>query len=196
MRAVLRRLGVSPSMVVALVALLVALGGTSYAALKLPRNSVGSAQIKKNAVTSSKVKARSLRLSDLSSSARNGLDGERGPQGPKGDTGPPGPPGSGIGSTGALTITYRTAPGSVGPATGPADDRQSAISGPVTAPCAAGEHATGGGATLQTPAQMAVVESAPAAGGNGWTVRVVNDEVPGQSFTVIAACVVSNAIGG
>jgi hypothetical protein len=185
----------SPSMVVAFVALLVALGGTSYAALKLPRNSVGSAQIKKNAVTSSKVKARSLRLSDFSTSTRSALDGERGPQGPKGDVGPPGPPGSGTGPTGALTITYRTAPGTVGPATGPADDRQSTLSAPVTAQCAAGEHATGGGATLSATQQMAVVESAPSAGGNGWTVRVVNDEVPGQTFTVVAACVVSNAIG-
>jgi hypothetical protein len=157
---------------------------------------VGSAQIKKNAVTSSKVKARSLRLSDFSTSARNGLDGERGPQGPKGDTGPPGPPGGGTGPTGALTITYRTQGGTVGPATGPVDDRQSALSDPVTASCAAGEHATGGGATLSAAPQMAIIESGPAAGGNGWTVRVTNDEVPGQTFTVVAACVVSNAIGG
>ena len=36
------------------------LGGTGYAALKLPRNSVGSVQIKKSAVTSAKVKDGSL----------------------------------------------------------------------------------------------------------------------------------------
>ena len=40
---------------VGLLALLIALGGTSYAAAKLPRNSVGSAQLKRNAVTSVKV---------------------------------------------------------------------------------------------------------------------------------------------
>jgi hypothetical protein len=43
-------------MVVACVALSVALGGTSYAAIKLPANSVGTKQLKKNAVTSIKVK--------------------------------------------------------------------------------------------------------------------------------------------
>jgi hypothetical protein len=46
----------SPALVVAFVALLVALGGTSYAAFTLPKNSVGSKQLKKNAVTTSKIK--------------------------------------------------------------------------------------------------------------------------------------------
>ena len=41
----------SPAMIVALAALFVALGGTSYAAFSLPKNSVGSAQIKRGAVT-------------------------------------------------------------------------------------------------------------------------------------------------
>ena len=35
----------SPAMIVALAALFVALGGTSYAAFSLPKNSVGSAQM-------------------------------------------------------------------------------------------------------------------------------------------------------
>ena len=52
----LRRLTPSPAMVVACIALTVALGGTSYAALTLPRNSVGTKQLKKNAVTTLKVK--------------------------------------------------------------------------------------------------------------------------------------------
>jgi len=46
----------SPAFVIALVALFVALGGTTYAATSLPKNSVGSKQLKKNAVTSSKIK--------------------------------------------------------------------------------------------------------------------------------------------
>jgi hypothetical protein len=52
----LTRLRPSPAMVVACLALGIALGGTSYAAIKLPRNSVGTKQLKKNAVTSLKVK--------------------------------------------------------------------------------------------------------------------------------------------
>ena len=42
--------------VVATIALFIALGGASYAALKLPRNSVGARQLKKNAVTGAKIK--------------------------------------------------------------------------------------------------------------------------------------------
>jgi hypothetical protein len=46
----------SPALVISLAALFVALGGTTYAAVGLPKNSVGSRQLKKNAVTSAKIK--------------------------------------------------------------------------------------------------------------------------------------------
>jgi hypothetical protein len=46
----------SPALVVAVVALFVALGGTTYAATSLGKNSVGTAQLKKNAVTAQKIK--------------------------------------------------------------------------------------------------------------------------------------------
>lgn len=42
----------SPAFVLSLLALFVALGGTTYAAATLPKNSVGTKQLKKNAVTS------------------------------------------------------------------------------------------------------------------------------------------------
>jgi hypothetical protein len=42
-------------MVVALLALFIAMGGASYAAIKIPKNSVGSAQLKTNAVVSTKI---------------------------------------------------------------------------------------------------------------------------------------------
>jgi hypothetical protein len=45
----------SPAFVVACIALLVALGGTSYAAFSLPKNSVGTKQIKNGAVTGPKI---------------------------------------------------------------------------------------------------------------------------------------------
>ena len=81
---------------IGLLALLIALGGTSYAAATLAANSVGSKQIKKdavtsseikkNAVTSSKVKNGSLQKGDF---AANQLPA--GPQGPQGPQGPAGP---------------------------------------------------------------------------------------------------------
>jgi hypothetical protein len=46
----------SPALVISLIALFVALGGTTYAATSLPKNSVGTKQLKKNAVTGSKIK--------------------------------------------------------------------------------------------------------------------------------------------
>lgn len=50
----------SPAMVVACIALMVALGGTSYAAIALAANSVGTKQLKRGAVTGVKVRNNAL----------------------------------------------------------------------------------------------------------------------------------------
>src|SRR3954466_7923748 len=73
--------------VVSYLALFVALGGTSYAALKLPANSVGTKQIKRHAVTPSKLS------SGVLSSLRGGT-GPKGDPGAKGDPGTNGAPGT------------------------------------------------------------------------------------------------------
>jgi hypothetical protein len=80
-------------MIVACAALLVALGGTSYAAIKLAPNSVGTAQLKNGAVTFRKVKAHSLRASNFASGQLPA--GPTGPAGPAGPQGPAGPAGGG-----------------------------------------------------------------------------------------------------
>jgi hypothetical protein len=89
------RLAPSPAMVVSCIALLVALGGVGYAATALPRNSVGTAQLKRNAVTSIKVKDRSLLARDFRRGqlprGPRGLTGATGAKGDKGDKGDPGP---------------------------------------------------------------------------------------------------------
>jgi hypothetical protein len=52
----MKRFHPSPALGISLIALFVALGGTSYAAINsLPRNSVGTTQLKASAVTSSKI---------------------------------------------------------------------------------------------------------------------------------------------
>jgi hypothetical protein len=81
----------SPAMVIAIVALVVALGGTGYAAVTLPANSVGTAQLKKDAVTSLKVKNGSLLRGDFK--AGQIPAGPAGPEGPAGGAGPAGPAG-------------------------------------------------------------------------------------------------------
>jgi len=83
----------SPSMIVALLALSIALGGTSYAATKLAKNSVGEKQIKKNAVTNTKIKANavtSAKVKDRSLAARD-FQANSLPAGPRGATGATGP---------------------------------------------------------------------------------------------------------
>jgi hypothetical protein len=68
MKRIVKRLP-SPALVVACVALAVALGGTSYAAIKLPRNSVGTKQLQKNAVVATKLRARSVGPQKLQNNA-------------------------------------------------------------------------------------------------------------------------------
>jgi hypothetical protein len=55
----------SPAMIVAIAALVMAMGGVGYAATSLPKNSVGTKQIKKNAVTTAKVKNHTLTGKDI-----------------------------------------------------------------------------------------------------------------------------------
>jgi hypothetical protein len=86
---------------VGLLALFIALGGTSYAATALSRNSVGPRELKRGAVASAEVKNGTLMKRDLRPQLVEGLKGATGPAGPKGDPGPAeGPAG------GALTGTY------------------------------------------------------------------------------------------
>jgi hypothetical protein len=79
----------SPALVIACLALAVALGGTSYAAVSLPANSVGTTQLKNNAVVASKVRRGSLRLYNFAANdipkGDRGADGLPGPKGDKGD---------------------------------------------------------------------------------------------------------------
>ena len=65
-----------------------ALGGTTYAAISLPARSVGTPQLKPDAVTSVKVKNGTLKLVDFAAGqVPDGPRGAQGPAGRKGDTG-------------------------------------------------------------------------------------------------------------
>ena len=114
MRKLLRR--PSPAMIVACLALLVALGGTSVAAVsQLARNSVGTPQLRtgavtnpklrNNAVNSAKVRPRSLLRSDFApGQLPAGPVGPQGPAGPAGAAGPAGP----AGAISAVTVRTNT----------------------------------------------------------------------------------------
>src|SRR5215203_4005108 len=132
MKGILRRLRPSPAMVVACTALLFAMTGAGYAAGMLGPNTVGTKQLKKNAVISSKVKNRSLLAVDFKAGQLpKGAKGDPGAPGAPGQQGPPGTPADttklgrvaqGTGSAGApcptgglasIAQTTLTVPGSV-----------------------------------------------------------------------------------
>ena len=80
---------------IGLLALFIALGGSSYAAVGLAKDSVGARQLKTNAVRSAEVKDRSLLAKDFRrGQLPRGATGPQGPTGPAGPVGPPGPAGA------------------------------------------------------------------------------------------------------
>lgn len=102
----MRRFKPSPAMVVALLALVVALGGSAFAAgyvvtrsSQIKDGAVTGQDVKNGSLTGADVKSRSLVASDFKDSVR----GPVGPQGPKGDKGDPGPTGQ-LPSTAMLTF--------------------------------------------------------------------------------------------
>jgi hypothetical protein len=104
----------SASLVVATVALFVALGGAGYAVVSLPRNSVGTPQLKNSAVNSAKVRDRSLLARDFKAgqlpqgnTGPQGLPGPVGATGPAGAQGPAGEQGA-TGAAGAVGPTWGT----------------------------------------------------------------------------------------
>jgi hypothetical protein len=155
--------------VTSFIALTVALGGTSYAAIKLPSNSVGSSQIKRsgvassdiraNAVTGAKVKDGSLQAADFAANAvPRGAAGATGATGPAGAPGAPGTPGTpGLLSGTVVRRTDIALP--AGAAVGVAGASTSAF-----ATCAAGEKIVGGSANIGNvtdPPTQEVVVSRP-----------------------------------
>jgi hypothetical protein len=178
-------------------ALFVALGGTSYAAIKIPKNSVSSAQIKKsavansdlraNAVTTDKVKDGSLVVADFGAGQLPaGPRGLTGATGPKGDQGLPGTPGA-TGTTGPATVQHFQA----------AADLADGVKASYDVYCPAGQQAIGGGvrgddtaseATSVTSSRPAISSSnteppASGQGFTGWRVTVTN--LPGGVTTGI-----------
>jgi hypothetical protein len=162
--------GLSYGNVVGTLALFIALGGVSYAAVTLPARSVGTKQLKSEAVTSAKVKNGTLRKGDFKDGLLpRGKRGEPGQDGQPGDGGPPGqrgrdgapgengtpgapgaagPPGPG-GSAGAAGDD-----GSIGP-TGPAGPAgahgDSGPTGPTGPTGAGGPQGPGGPQGVQGP---------------------------------------------
>jgi hypothetical protein len=70
--------------VTATLALVLAIGGSSYAAISLPRNSVGSSQLRKSSVGTRVLRNHGVHETDLAPRTRRALRGQRGSTGPAG----------------------------------------------------------------------------------------------------------------
>ena len=153
----------SPATVVAALALLVALGGTSVAAVsQIPRNSVGAAQLKANAVTNPKLASNAITSAEVRNGSLIRADFRPG-QLPAGPTGPQGPQGT-PGVSGREQVTVE----SPLTATGPKN---------ITATCPAGKKVLGGGVELGGAGRnrVSATENKPS-GDNAWE---------GEAFEVV-----------
>lgn len=169
-----RRYLPSPAMVVACIALAVALGGTSYAAIKLPRNSVGTAQLKRGAVTGIKVK-------------RNSLTGVQINEGRLGRV-----PSAAVADAAASAATADSATSANSSPVSRLDYSASNTfpilpggSAHLSANCPTGLNATGGGAKLVDPANGDIADSNPV-GKTGW--EATGFSATAQSMTVYVIC--------
>lgn len=179
-------------MAVAFVALMVALGGTSWAVAALPKGSVGTKQLKRNAVAKANIKANAVDAGKVANDSLTGQDIKESSlaQVPSA--------GSAANSThanaaGAVDrIVFRSAPGAVPPAP---DATSSSLAG-ATASCDPGTHAASGGARLDDPDNTSLVDSYPDGGGRSWSVHVDNgDPASAHGFTVFVVCVPSLGVG-
>jgi hypothetical protein len=185
-----RRLRPSPAMVVAFVALLVALGGTSYAAVKLAANSVQTKHIKNSAVTGAKVKANTITGADVNEATLAGIKSAEAQRA--------------IRAVGIEKVTIKSAPFAlaVAPQTPCPGTPPGSCFLPVTqftvgnVGCDAGEIAIAGGAHVDDFQTNHVSDSYPT-GGTGWAATAGNDDVlRPHGFTVYAICVPGTAVGG
>jgi hypothetical protein len=113
--------------VIAIAALFIALGGVSYAAIKVPAGSVGTKQLKNNAVSGKKLKKNAVAGAKVRNGSLAAVDFAPG-QLPAGATGPQGQTGL-AGSDGAAGTTGAT--GATG-ATGPVGDTGSSSTAVMT----------------------------------------------------------------
>jgi hypothetical protein len=185
-------------MVVALVALAVALGGTSYAAVKLAPRSVGSKELKRSSVTRIHLRNNAVigaKVADDSLTGRDVAESSLG-QVPSAAQAANAAHGD---SSGALDQVFDKVVPSTAPAAKPDPADPTATipaSASATATCDAGHLVVGGGAKVENVDLMGIQHSFPDAGGRAWTATVANDDAAGpHAFTVYAICVPAGAGG-
>jgi hypothetical protein len=159
--------------VIATLALFVALGGSSYAALQLPRNSVGPTQLKKNAVTAAKIKRNAVTAAKIK---RNAVTGSKINEATLG-TIPQAAAADALGNLDYNSATF---------ANPPEADSTGAVS------CDPGQRVVGGGVKVDDILNQNEDESYPR-GTDGWSGAVFNSGTDMRNFTVFVIC--TSAVG-
>jgi hypothetical protein len=190
-----RRLIPTPSMGVAVTALVVALGGTSYAVVTPSPRSVGSKELKRNAVTAAKIKRNAVTSSKVRNDSLTGRDINEGSLGPVAratlaDRATSVDQAARAGIAGGLDrVVYRVATVAAPPAPAPGESSTAS----ATARCDPGQLVVGGGARLDE--QMSLVDSYPEAAGS-WVAHVNNDDpLAARTATVYAICITASTPG-
>lgn len=168
-----RRTFPAPATVIASLALLVALGGTSVAAVSaLPRSSVGTAQLKGGAVTTAKLSGGAVTSAKVRNGSLLGVDFAPGQL-------PPGPQGP-AGLNAREDILAETAVDSASPKT-------------VRATCSAGKKALGGGVEVGGAGRnrVTVTENLPA-GDNAWEAEAFEAVATGQTWKLEVHAICAN----
>ena len=182
------------SNVVALMALFVALGGASYAAIKVPKNSVGTRQIKNRAVTAAKLRKNSVNSAKVRNRLLRAVDFRKGqlPRGATGPLGPVGPPGATglageIGPTGLQgAIGLPGATGEAGPQGVTGEAGPQGVTGDAGPQGATGETGATGATGLSTTAVMTGYTSLPTGGSRVFGVSGVTSSAdPNSPFPVV-----------
>jgi hypothetical protein len=177
------RLRANYANVTATLALFVALGGGAYAATALPARSVGSKQLKKNAVVRAKIKKNAVNGSKVADGSLRGADIKETSLAPV----PSADNATHATSAAALDkLTYKTAAGTAPPGGG--------AGAGATATCDAGQHVVGGGVRVDDPATANVIDSYPDAANTAWSGRAYAGPTP-VNFTVFAVCASATTTG-
>jgi hypothetical protein len=168
--------------VMSVIALFIALGGTGYAAITLPKNSVGAGQIKTNGVGGPEIRKNAVRSGEVKNGALRAVDFATGqlPAGPQGLQGIQGTQGiqGARGTFGDITVQFEQS-------AAPLADNTSAS---YTVHCPDGQRGIGGGArgdatdseftnvTSSRPVISTTNAGAPVDGGSftGWRTTVRN----------------------
>jgi hypothetical protein len=166
----------SPAMIVACIALAIALGGTSYAAIRLPAGSVGTKQLKRGAVTGVKVKRNALgglqinearlarvpraTLADRASDATTADTADQATRAP------------------VTRLDYRQSTAVAIPITGHVR---------ATVSCDTALNAVGGGGKVSNPDTAFIVDTNPV-GRTGWEATASSTGVAGTTLTVFVIC--------